>query len=265
MAYDTLCIGGGFDVLHADHKGFIEKCLENYSRKYGNPAHLVVMLVSDEKLSSLKGAYRPFFSFEWRNQDMHDFLTNKNLDFHISKNSLISGLKDIDKNKSIIAVRPDDAKVIKTAESQGFKLISVSPLNRLHTTDIEKRLLVSKEKSNCKIRKVGALLVRGGEIVREGFSGNGDCNCCSKYKVYSVAGIACQNVPCDFPHAEEVCLEYAREGDDLFVTCSPCMACAEKIVSKGIRRVVFLEEYYDIKPLEYLRKNDVLFRKAGIN
>ncbi len=279
MSYDILCIGGGFDVIHRDHKEFIDRCINVFSEKYGTPKHLIVRLHSDYKLNHKKGYYRPFFSYEWRAQDISEFLRNKanfsilkidSLDF---KSFCIKGVDMLMKedssmhltaDKIVMAVRVDDMEFGKDVESLGLEVVYVPTCNKFHTTDIERRLLSSREKSNCKIRKVGALLLRDGEIVKEGYSGNGDCNCCSKYKIYSVTGKASQNTPCDFPHAEEVCLEDAKKGDDLFITCSPCMSCAEKIVSKGIRRVVFLEEYYDIKPLEYLHKNGVSFRKAGI-
>lgn len=265
MAYDTLYIGGGFDILHVDHKDFIKRCIDAYSAEYCQQPRLIIKLFSNDRLNSTKGVSRPFFSYEWREMDICNFLQSKNFDFQIIKTtSLITGSESIIKDKAVIVLRKNDTKTGAFFESKGFRIILVSSVDKFHTTDIEKRLLTSKEKSNCKIRKVGALLERYGEIVKEGYSGNGDCNCYSKYKVYSVAGKASQNIPCDFPHAEEVCLEDVKKGDDLFITCSPCMACAEKIVSKGVRRVVFLEEYYDVKPLEYLRKNGVQFRKAGL-
>ncbi len=41
------------------------------------------------------------------------------------------------------------------------------------------------------------------------------------------------------------------------------MPCAEKILQVGIKRVVFLNEYYDLDPIKFLESNVVLVRKAG--
>ncbi len=123
----------------------------------------------------------------------------------------------------------------------------------------------AQKKSNCNLRKVGVILIRQGKIIIEGYSGFGDCNKCSKYLAYKKGrGNLSKTVDCDYPHAEVVVLKRANKGDDIFITDSSCQKCAELIVAKGVRRVVYINEYYDLKPIIYLRKNGVKARKAGI-
>ena len=87
---------------------------------------------------------------------------------------------------------------------------------------------------------------------------------CSKYRAYIHGGEAeCVHVPCDHRHAEEVCLLEAQPGDDLVITHSPCQKCAEKIVEKNIRRVVYLSDYRYFDPINFLKSKGVQVRKAG--
>lgn len=262
MTYDTLYVGGSFDILHDDHRMFIRNCIDAYSARFGRPSKIIIGLGPDNHLNSKKGSNRPFFSFEWRSEDMRDFLKGLDINFDVIDASLLySG--HIDKSRTVLAVRLDNTEHGKKVTDMGFKVMYVPSIDRHHTSDIERMLIIAKAKSNCKLRKVGALLVRDGEIIKDGFSGDGDCESCSKYKVF-LTGRSSRDTPCDYPHAEIVCLEDAKEGDDLLITTSPCMSCAEMIISKKIRRVVFLEEYHDLKPLELLRENGVLINKCGL-
>ena len=78
-------------------------------------------------------------------------------------------------------------------------------------------------------------------------------------------GVLSKKINCNFPHAEIMAIKKAKKNDDLIITDSPCQNCAENIVKKGIRRVVYLKEYYNIKPIQFLKKNGVQIRKAGVD
>jgi dCMP deaminase len=50
-------------------------------------------------------------------------------------------------------------------------------------------------------------------------------------------------------------------GATLFVTHTCCQQCAKMIISTGIERVVYIEEYRDTSPLLTLRKAGVIVEK----
>jgi dCMP deaminase len=111
--------------------------------------------------------------------------------------------------------------------------------------------------SCCNRKKVGALIVKDGTIISDGFNGTpkgfpNDCEDASGNTYWYVL------------HAEaNAILKVAKssqstEGSTLYVTYSPCKECSKLIVQAGIRRVVFHEEYRDISGL-------VILREAGID
>jgi|688.fasta_scaffold10594_11 deoxycytidylate deaminase len=71
-------------------------------------------------------------------------------------------------------------------------------------------------------------------------------------------------IGCQYYHAEEIGLQLATPGDDLFISYSPCIYCAREIVNKGIRRVVYFNEHSKLEGLQYLINNNIQVRKAGL-
>lgn len=65
-------------------------------------------------------------------------------------------------------------------------------------------------------------------------------------------------------HAEINCLEKSQPRDALITTMGPCLNCSEKIVEKGIERVVYLDPYHNNTANDYLVQNGVKVRRAGI-
>ena len=98
------------------------------------------------------------------------------------------------------------------------------------------------EKSYCKRRQVGALVVKDKMIISDGYNGtpSGFENVCEDEE-----GITKPYVL----HAEANAItKLARsgnnsEGSTLYVTASPCIECAKLIIQAGIRRVVYAEKY----------------------
>ena len=98
------------------------------------------------------------------------------------------------------------------------------------------------ENSYCIRRKVGALLVKGGTIISDGFNGtpSGFENICEDENNVSKPYVL---------HAEANAItKIARssqnsDGATLYVTASPCIDCAKLIIQSGIRRVVYGEKY----------------------
>lgn len=98
------------------------------------------------------------------------------------------------------------------------------------------------ENSYCERRKVGALLVKDGAIISDGFNGtpSGFENICEDENNVSKPYVL---------HAEANAItKIARssqnsDGATLYVTASPCIDCAKLIIQSGIRRVVYGEKY----------------------
>ena len=98
------------------------------------------------------------------------------------------------------------------------------------------------ENSYCKRRQVGALLVKDGAIISDGFNGtpSGFENICEDENNVSKPYVL---------HAEANAItKIARssqnsDGATLYVTASPCIDCAKLIIQCGIRRVVYGENY----------------------
>lgn len=113
------------------------------------------------------------------------------------------------------------------------------------------------ELSHCTRKQVGALIVKDGMIISDGYNGtpSGFDNCCE-----NDSGDTHWYVM----HAEaNAILKVAKSthncGDaTLYITLSPCKDCSKLIVQSGISRVVFVQGYKDQSGVEFLRQ-------AGVN
>lgn len=112
------------------------------------------------------------------------------------------------------------------------------------------------ENSYCKRRKVGAILVKDGMIISDGFNGTpaGFENVCEDED-----GVT---KPCVLHAEANAITKVARsnnssQGATLYVTASPCMECSKLIIQSGIKRVVYNEEYRITDGLDLLRRAGV--------
>lgn len=101
--------------------------------------------------------------------------------------------------------------------------------------------------SRCNRAKVGAVVVKDGNIVGFGFNGtpSGCDNECEENGTTKPEVI----------HAEtNAILKAGREcqGADLYLTLSPCVECCKLIKQSGIKKVWFREIYRDATGLEKL-------------
>lgn len=121
--------------------------------------------------------------------------------------------------------------------------------------DIYMELAVNlARRSHCIKRHVGAVLTKDTRIISIGYNGppSGTHNCDEEYP-----GTGCPRDSkggCSLAiHAEQNAILYAVknhssvEGATLYVTLSPCLACARIIYSMGIRRVIYLNSYAEYK------------------
>ena len=117
--------------------------------------------------------------------------------------------------------------------------------------------------SHCERMKVGALIVKDGMIISDGYNGtpSGFPNCCENdsdetywYVLHAEANailkVAKSNHNCD--------------GATLYVTLSPCKDCCKLIIQSGIKRVVYSDEYRDITGVNLLKDYGILVEKVEI-
>ena len=112
---------------------------------------------------------------------------------------------------------------------------------------------VVARRSTCLRRHIGAVIVKGKQIVSTGYNGApaGHPHC-------QDVGCAREDVPsgqrselCRAAHAEQNAINFAArygipiEGATIYSTTYPCSWCAKSIVNAGIARVVFEADYPD--------------------
>lgn len=110
--------------------------------------------------------------------------------------------------------------------------------------------------SHCERKKVGALIVRDGRIISDGYNGTpaGFPNCCENQQGETEWYVL---------HAEaNAILKVARSTNDcsgatLFITLSPCKDCSKLVLQAGIKRVVYMTEYKDTMGVDFLRSAGV--------
>jgi len=110
--------------------------------------------------------------------------------------------------------------------------------------------------SCCHRKKVGALIVKDGTIISDGYNGtpkgfSNDCEDTNGDTYWYVL------------HAEaNAILKVAKssqstDGATLYITYSPCKECSKLIIQAGIKRVVYSEEYRDLSGLRILRESGI--------
>ncbi len=112
---------------------------------------------------------------------------------------------------------------------------------------------VVARRSTCLHRQVGAVIVKGKQIVSTGYNGapSGHPHCLD-------IGCAREGVPsgqrselCRGAHAEQNAINFAArygisiEGATLYTTHYPCSWCAKSLINAGIVEVVYDEDYPD--------------------
>jgi dCMP deaminase len=125
-------------------------------------------------------------------------------------------------------------------------------------------------RSHCVKAQVGAVLTKDTRIISLGYNGPpaGTHNC---DEVWPEDGCARDSKgSCSLAlHAEQNAILYASkngvtiDGSTLFVTLSPCIACARVIYSVGIKKVFFKRSYAQFKGIPNDEGVDFL-RKFGV-
>jgi dCMP deaminase len=125
-------------------------------------------------------------------------------------------------------------------------------------------------RSHCVKIKVGAVLTQHSRIISLGYNGPpaGTHNCDEEWPEQGCARD--RKGGCSLAiHAEENAILYAArnnaaiEGSTIYVTLSPCLACARVIFTMGVKKVVYLNSYAEYKGIdidegvEFLRRFNV--------
>ena len=105
--------------------------------------------------------------------------------------------------------------------------------------------------SHCERKQVGALIVKDGMIISDGFNGTpaGFENPCEDDEGYTKWYVL---------HAEaNAILKVAKSTNNcknatLYITLSPCKECSKLILQAGITRVVYLKNYKDTSGIDFL-------------
>ena len=109
------------------------------------------------------------------------------------------------------------------------------------------------QNSYCQRRQVGALVVKNGMIISDGYNGtpSGFENICEDDNGVTKPYVL---------HAEANAItKLARsnnnsEGATIYITASPCIECSKLIIQSGIRRVVYGEKYRLMDGIELLER-----------
>jgi len=127
------------------------------------------------------------------------------------------------------------------------------------------------EKSVCLRAKVGAVFVKDGKIIAQGYNNmTGGINDCSE--------VGCIREKLNIPsgHRREVCRaicaeqlaisEAARNGVELdgsvaYITTYPCHICAKLLVSSGVSEIVYDKDYPDELSQNFLMEAGTNIRK----
>jgi dCMP deaminase len=126
------------------------------------------------------------------------------------------------------------------------------------------------KRSHCVRAQVGAVLTKDTRIVSLGYNGPpaGTHNCDIEWPVEGCPRDS--KGSCSLAlHAEQNAILYASknnvsiEGSTLYVTLSPCIACARVIYTTGIKRIYYLHSYADFKGLKSDEGVDFL-QKFGV-
>lgn len=110
--------------------------------------------------------------------------------------------------------------------------------------------------SHCTRKQVGALLVKNGVIISDGYNGtpSGFPNTCENEIGETHWYVL---------HAEaNAILKVAKStnnahGSTLFITLSPCKDCCKLILQSGITRMVYLDAYKDTTAIDFLKNSGI--------
>ncbi len=122
-------------------------------------------------------------------------------------------------------------------------------------------------RSTCLRRQVGAVMVKGKNILATGYNGtpSGITHCaqvgCLRQQLNVPSGE--RHELCRGLHAEQnAIIQAAKHGINiadatLYCTNSPCIICSKMLINAGIQRIIYQEGYPDLLSMEMLAESGV--------
>jgi dCMP deaminase len=122
-------------------------------------------------------------------------------------------------------------------------------------------------RSTCLRRQVGAVMVKGKNILATGYNGtpSGITHCdrvgCLRQQLNVPSGE--RHELCRGLHAEQnAIIQAAKHGSNiagatLYCTNSPCIICSKMLINAGIQKIIYQEGYPDILSMEMLEESGV--------
>ncbi len=117
-------------------------------------------------------------------------------------------------------------------------------------------------------KKVGAVIVKNGNIISMGYNGtpSGFDNSC---EIETPDGLVTNSFVL---HAESNAIlkllytdnPVSLRGSTVYVTLSPCIECSKMLLQGGVRRVVYREKYRSTDGEEFLLKSGVIVEQYQI-
>jgi dCMP deaminase len=127
------------------------------------------------------------------------------------------------------------------------------------------------QKSHCVKAQVGAVLTKDTRIISVGYNGPpaGTHNCDEEWP--EVGCPRDSKGSCSLAlHAEQNAILYATknnvsmQGSTLYITLAPCISCARVVYTVGIKKVLYLHSYAEMKGLPTEEGVDFL-KKFGVD
>jgi dCMP deaminase len=162
---------------------------------------------------------------------------------------------------------PEVEHVVDVLEHQQDETLEIYETKETKETKFDSKYLemakIWASNSYCKRMQVGALIVKDGRIISDGYNGtpSGMENNCEDEIEEGVLKTKWFTL-----HAEANALAKLNEsavGATIYVTISPCKECSKTIVQKGIKRVVFGDFYRDKENIQFLEDNGIEVVKLG--
>jgi dCMP deaminase len=122
-------------------------------------------------------------------------------------------------------------------------------------------------RSSCLRRQVGAVMVKGKNILATGYNGtpSGITHCdesgCLRQQLNVPSGE--RHELCRGLHAEQnAIIQAAKHGINiadatLYCTNSPCIICSKMLINAGIQKIIYQEGYPDLLSMEMLAESGV--------
>jgi len=122
-------------------------------------------------------------------------------------------------------------------------------------------------RSTCLRRQVGAVMVKGKNILATGYNGtpSGITHCeqsgCLRQQLNVPSGE--RHELCRGLHAEQnAIIQAAKHGVNiadatLYCTNSPCIICSKMLINAGVQRIIYREGYPDLLSMEMLAESGV--------